>query len=347
MFDSKSEPLSRRDFIKLMASVGGAAALASLPNSLAKAQDALPTIFYGRLCSNFAIHRGPTLYSSVVRYGKYNEIVDIVAEVEGPGYYPTNSKWYQLADGNFIHSAWVQPVNFLSNTPVSDLGQGAWGEITVPIAPGGLALGGPAYWRLYYSQVHRVVTSGIHPDTGEAWYYITMDGLDDGWLWVPAAYVRLITPEEIAPISPEIADKKVVVDRFSQTVNLYENNVLVKTVKTSTGAKKADGNYTTAPGTFNGLEKRMTRKMAGGAGAYAYATPGIGYTYFFTNSRTALHACFWHNNFGWPMSHGCINMTPDDAKYVWRWVHPIYDYHWGTVRPYDDPNLVFSPVVVQ
>ncbi|OQX62000.1 MAG: hypothetical protein B5M51_06740, partial [Anaerolinea sp. 4484_236] len=42
-------------------------------------------------------------------------------------------------------------------------------------------------------------------------------------------------------------------------------------------------------------------------------------------SGVAIHGTYWHNNFGYPMSHGCINMRNQDAKWLYRWTTPPYD----------------------
>jgi lipoprotein-anchoring transpeptidase ErfK/SrfK len=43
---------------------------------------------------------------------------------------------------------------------------------------------------------------------------------------------------------------------------------------------------------------------------------------YFTNRGHAIHGAYWHNNFGHPMSHGCVNMRPDEARWIYRWTTP-------------------------
>jgi lipoprotein-anchoring transpeptidase ErfK/SrfK len=43
---------------------------------------------------------------------------------------------------------------------------------------------------------------------------------------------------------------------------------------------------------------------------------------YFTSNGVALHGAYWHNNFGVPSSHGCVNMTPQAAKWIYRWTMP-------------------------
>ncbi len=57
--------------------------------------------------------------------------------------------------------------------------------------------------------------------------------------------------------------------------------------------------------------------------------PGIGWTTYFSPNGEAIHSTHWHNHFGIYGSHGCVNMRPEDAKWVWRWVEPAVAYDPG------------------
>ncbi|HLE13304.1 MAG TPA: L,D-transpeptidase, partial [Anaerolineales bacterium] len=56
--------------------------------------------------------------------------------------------------------------------------------------------------------------------------------------------------------------------------------------------------------------------------AEGWDLPGIGWTQLFHGEGVAVHSTFWHNNFGEPMSHGCVNTAPQDAKWIYRWTQP-------------------------
>ena len=58
--------------------------------------------------------------------------------------------------------------------------------------------------------------------------------------------------------------------------------------------------------------------MAGGSGADAYNLPNVPYVMYFYQDY-GLHGAYWHNNFGHPMSHGCINERITDAKALYDW----------------------------
>ena len=69
--------------------------------------------------------------------------------------------------------------------------------------------------------------------------------------------------------------------------------------------------------------------MAGGSkelGTYYYL-PNVPYTMYFYNDEISkergygLHGAYWHDNFGHPMSHGCVNLSPEDSKTLFYWVN--------------------------
>ncbi|OGH06567.1 MAG: hypothetical protein A2171_02865 [Candidatus Levybacteria bacterium RBG_13_35_9] len=86
----------------------------------------------------------------------------------------------------------------------------------------------------------------------------------------------------------------------------------------------------TPTGDFSIWIKLRATRMKGGnkaIGTY-YDLPNVPYTMYFYNSEIpkyrgyGLHGAYWHNNFGHPMSHGCINISPDNAKLLYEWANP-------------------------
>ena len=63
----------------------------------------------------------------------------------------------------------------------------------------------------------------------------------------------------------------------------------------------------------------------GGGGHFSASReplPGVPWTSFFTAEGHAFHGTYWHDNFGVPMSHGCVNMRTEEAKWLFRWNQP-------------------------
>jgi hypothetical protein len=71
--------------------------------------------------------------------------------------------------------------------------------------------------------------------------------------------------------------------------------------------------------------------MSGGTTGGGWDLPGIGWTTLFVGTGVSIHSTFWHNNFGVPMSRGCINASPDDARWIFRWSLPVVPYDPGDV----------------
>lgn len=118
-------------------------------------------------------------------------------------------------------------------------------------------------------------------------------------------------------------EKHIYVDLSTQTLSAYEGDNLFMQVPISSGKW-----YPTPTGDFTIWIKMRATKMSGGEGADYYYLPNVPYVMFFSNNQVApgrgfsLHGTYWHNNFGHPMSHGCVNMRTIDAEKLYYWVHP-------------------------
>ncbi len=137
-------------------------------------------------------------------------------------------------------------------------------------------------------------------------------------------------PAEFAPISPGVpADqKRIVVSLRAQTVTCYEGDEVVFATRCATGTSFTDStgqthDFYTPRGHYHVGYKRPSRHMRGGAEAIdGYDLPGVPWCTFFTGTGIAIHGTYWHNDYGHPRSHGCVNVTPDAANWVYRWVNP-------------------------
>ena len=107
--------------------------------------------------------------------------------------------------------------------------------------------------------------------------------------------------------------KWIEIDISEQTLRALEDDSLVMEVKVSTGPKHAP----TVQGTYRVLGKYCTIDMSG-PGYYVSAVP---YAMFFHDGY-AIHGAYWHNKFGQPAGHGCVNMRPEEAKRLFEWIDP-------------------------
>jgi len=113
--------------------------------------------------------------------------------------------------------------------------------------------------------------------------------------------------------STALGEKHIFVDLAAQRLYAYQGDSLVMDTFISSG--KWDP---TPVGNFYIWEKLVSTTMAGGSGADAYDLPNVPYVMYFYQDY-GLHGAYWHNNFGHPMSHGCINERLVDAKALYDW----------------------------
>jgi lipoprotein-anchoring transpeptidase ErfK/SrfK len=238
-----------------------------------------------------------------------------------------NRVWYQVGKDAFVYSGSIQPVRTLLNKPTLGIpSTGRLAEVTVPYTD---AFTQPdpqsqVGYRIYYETVHWVMSAAKSPADGEIWYEI----LDDKWevtYHVPGAHLRLIPDSELAPLSPDIPDdkKRIEVHLDDQYLVAYEYETPVFMTRVATGAVLRVGTYYTPRGLFTTYHKRATRHMAAGdITASGFDLPGVPWVMYFTESGISLHGTYWHNDFGHPRSHGCINLSPQAAKWLFRWTAP-------------------------
>lgn len=281
-----------------------------------------------------AIYREPAFHSGIRRWTRQDELLNIYYQhnsATGPAYNPI---WFRVW-GGYIHSANVQVVRFQYNEPLDSISLGGQlAEVTVPYTQaytytrkdGWL----PGY-RLYYETTHWVTDLLTGPD-GLVWYQLTSELTNYLVYYVPAMHLRPIPDHEISPISPDLAyeDKYIVVSLEEQLLIAFEHDQPVFRARISSGlpGRVVPDGTQTPRGEFHIVSKAPSKHMgnvqASGA-PDSYSLPGVPWASFFIfETGVAFHGTFWHSNFGTPMSHGCINMRNQDAKWLFRWVLPKF-----------------------
>lgn len=130
-------------------------------------------------------------------------------------------------------------------------------------------------------------------------------------------------------VSPVLATQKTIkVDLSKQRLTAYQDNQLVYNFPVSTGKLRTP----TPSGAFWPWIKLRYTLMRGGSKARGdyYYLPNVPYVIYFYNQNYpksrgyALHGTYWHNNFGHPMSHGCINLRTSDMAQLYKWVDLVH-----------------------
>jgi lipoprotein-anchoring transpeptidase ErfK/SrfK len=266
-----------------------------------------------------------------------DEVVRIVREVVGLGMAYHTHVWFELEEG-YVYSTALQPVLNLPQAPLASVPAGGiWSELSVPYVEGRARPDpeAPVVYRLYYSAVFKLVEVTPGAD-GQPWYRL---GLETGiTLFAPAPAFRVITAEEMAPLAPEVdpSEKRVVVYLAEQAFSAFEGQREVYRARISSGANYfGEDGVTLLNGTPQGehpiWSKRYSRHMQGGTVESGYDLPGVGWVSYFASNGAALHSTYWHNDFGVPKSHGCLNCRPEDAKWLFRWTRPEVPYSPGDV----------------
>ena len=311
--------LTRRDFLKLTAA--GVPALAGIPDTTLLS----PTLPVGRVAGNSVnVHQEPDSGSPRILTLCKDTLIQILRSVEADG--PEgNRRWLQVEAG-YIHSGDIQPVFFRPQIPSLSIERMTPAEVCVPIAQSYRTIEPveQILYRLYFKSVHWVKGVKIGK-RGKIWYILYDRQLTREY-YAPGEHLRLIPPEQYAPISTEVTPgkKRIEIRLADQSLTAYESEEAVYETKISSGLA---GNKTATPtGTFHIQIKVAGVHMGDGrltTDPLAYELPGVPWvSYFETENGVALHGAYWHNDFGRPRSHGCINLRPEAAQWLYRWTAP-------------------------
>jgi hypothetical protein len=261
----------------------------------------------------------------------------------------TNQRYVETPQG-YIYSSVLQPTRNLPNTPISEMpaGQaGFWAEVTVPyidLAHEGVVA---SPWmqdhiaynfppRLYFGQV--VWIDQVRTGNGFAEYRWNEGANGHGYgygasgefFWADGAGLKVLTEADVAPINPDVDpnEKRIDANLDFQTLSCYEGTNEVYFCRISSGlgydpsTGQASDKLATPVGNLLTHWKIVSLNMTAGTFQSGYSTPAVPWNTMISGDGVAIHGAFWHNAFGEKRSHGCINVTPEDAKWIFRWTTP-------------------------
>ncbi len=135
--------------------------------------------------------------------------------------------------------------------------------------------------------------------------------------WVEYTKIGMVSPSP-RPAEVKETERWLEVNLFEQTLAAYEGDQLVYATLISSGRS----DYPTEQGLFRIWVKAKLAKMSGGEEGldYYYLEDVPWHMYFYRSF--ALHGSYWHDYYGLPNSHGCVNLSPKDAKWLFDWVSP-------------------------
>ncbi len=152
--------------------------------------------------------------------------------------------------------------------------------------------------------------------------------------WVKSSAGTFTEPGKRPEMASGPTEKWVDVNLDRKTLVLFVGDQPVYAALISPGKRSKDKkkNHATKEGVWRIRDKHVAVTMDGdGAGGdLPYSIDDVPFVEYYDGSY-ALHAAFWHSNFGREMSHGCVNLSPIDAKYVFNWTEPRLPRGWHSV----------------
>jgi hypothetical protein len=153
--------------------------------------------------------------------------------------------------------------------------------------------------------------------------------------WVEGRLVAAVFPNTTPP-NGVTNGRWIDVDLAEQTLAVYDNRQLVFATMVSTGLEP----FWTRPGLFPIYKKKPLENMSGSFEADRsdyYYLENVPWTMYFDKAR-ALHGTYWHTYFGYPQSHGCVNLSAGDSHWLFNWAKEgdwVYVHDPSGVTPTD------------
>ena len=133
--------------------------------------------------------------------------------------------------------------------------------------------------------------------------------------WVEARKVAIVHPNTLPP-SEVTSGRWIDVDLAEQTLAVYDNYELIFATVIATGLEP----FWTRPGIFQIYQKKETETMRNNDPTNFYYLDNVPWTMYFDKAR-ALHGAYWRTRFGYPQSHGCVNLSVGDSHWLFNWAH--------------------------
>lgn len=360
--------LSRRDFLKLAGLGLGALAFKdvklfrleqlSIPKQLAEFPN---SEIIGRVVDpGVKLRSRPTNASNTeIRDLAADTLFEWQREVVGEVIGGLNNQRYVETPEGYVYGSVLQPTRNLPNTPITEIPAGKngfWAEVTVPYVDLAHEGNNVSPWlrdhiawnfppRLYYGQV--VWMDRIRTSNGFIEYRWNEDANGRGYgyggsygefYWGDGRGFKVLTDADVAMINPDVdpAEKTMLLNLDHQTLACYEGKREVYFCRVSTGKLydafgQPTDTYLTPPGTLLTHWKIISKNMTAGSEASGYSTPAVPWCVYIQGG-IAIHGSHWHNAYGGPRSHGCVNALPEDAKWIFRWSHPFVSLDAGEER---------------
>jgi lipoprotein-anchoring transpeptidase ErfK/SrfK len=228
----------------------------------------------------------------------------------------SNGVYYMLQNGGWIAGKGsrigdyprFQGLQFKSTPPNAfawPLALNGW-DVPVRRAPG---YNSPLTGKTVYAYRDVVQVYATQSAEGADWNLI---GPDE---WVEARMLATVTPNTTPP-DGVTTGRWIDVDLAEQTLAVYDNHRLVFATVIASGLEP----FWTRPGLFQIYLKKEAETMRNNDPTDYYYLDNVPWTMYFDKAR-ALHGAYWRTYFGYPQSHGCVNLSVGDSHWLFNWAH--------------------------
>lgn len=238
----------------------------------------------------------------------------------------SNPEWYQIEDGwmpasevQFVSASFYKGVKVLDGLK----NQFAWmlGDLFTSAYPGGPQDKDNGRLLFRYDRVN--VFAEAYDENGWRWYMVGPNQ------WIEQ---RMVGKPVKAERPEGVEGRWVAIDLYEQVLIAYENDTPVFTTLISTGLPGSE----TREGLFTVWASLERDRMSGAMGDRLWDLQSVPWVMYFDDS-ISLHGTYWHDNFGYRRSRGCVNLSVSDARFVFDWMTEGRDK-----TEVDTPVLVWS-----
>lgn len=149
--------------------------------------------------------------------------------------------------------------------------------------------------------------------------------------YISDRYASELTLAQNMPGWAKKGEKWMSISINKQTLVLYEGETPVYATLVSTGEaglESHEDTTATKQGIFRVHTKHITSTMSSDEIGEEFELRDVPYVQYFAKGGFALHGAYWHDRFGTPKSHGCINLAPEDARRIFHWTDPPVPRGW-------------------
>jgi hypothetical protein len=234
--------------------------------------------------------------------------------------YEVQGEWGRTGENQWVHMSQVNKQNVVVSNftglllpedepqpyPIAWSIVNQWGALEPGLNP---SESSTFFYRYSYNYIYDTVVD----ENGHNWYQLG----EDAWVhqFRVSVHAPIEMPEDVS------TERWVAIDLYEQVLTAYEGEIPVFTTLVSTGLPW----WATNLGLFNVTLMNPREDMTQDLPDDFYYIQEVPWTAFFDRG-IALHGTFWHDGFGYPQSHGCVNMSITDAHWLYRFIEPEFSW---------------------